>query len=324
MGSIITEEDLRTFQVEWQDPILTTFRDNHTLYTSNLPSSGSILVFILNILDSFLNFNEINTVFNWNRIIESFKFAYGIRTLVGDVKTRNINETINMISSKDYIESVRNQISAMKETANDPKIYNADFIDFEDSGTAHISVIAPNGDAVSVTGTINLYFGSMIRSRTTGIILNDEMDDFSVPNVTNQFGLKPSAANLVEPGKRPLSSMCPAIIVDKNGDVKLVIGGAGGSKITSALTLGIIRYLWFNNSIQEAVSSKRLHHQLYPMEIQVENGFDQDIIDELVKLNHSIHYDAPSDGFAAILGLSNRTGKIDGALDPRRSGSLVI
>lgn len=96
-------------------------------------------------------------------------------------------------------------------------------------------MLAPNGDAVSVTSTINNVFGARLRSARTGIILNDEMDDFSTPGKSNSYGVPASPANFIEPGKRPLSSMCPIVIVDEHGDVRMLIGGAGGIKITSSV-----------------------------------------------------------------------------------------
>lgn len=101
------------------------------------------------------------------------------------------------------------------------------------------------------------------------------MDDFASPNITNDFGLLPSPANYIEPGKRPLSSMTPTIVVNQNGDVRTVIGGAGGSKITTSVALVIIRHLWFDQGLEEAMDEKRLHHQLVPMAVQFESDYDQ-------------------------------------------------
>lgn len=101
------------------------------------------------------------------------------------------------------------------------------------------------------------------------------MDDFSSPNITNGFDIPPSPANYIEPGKRPLSSMAPTIIVDEDGDVVLVIGGAGGSKITTSVALVILRYLFFGEDLERAMDEKRLHHQLFPMTVQYESGYDE-------------------------------------------------
>ena len=119
-------------------------------------------------------------------------------------------------------------------TSNDPKHYGGDFEINKEDGTSHTSVLAPNGDAVAVTSTINLYFGSKIMSPSTGIIFNDQMDDFSSPNITNEFGLPPSPHNFIVAGKRPQSSICPSILVDAKGIPRIVAGATGGTKITSA------------------------------------------------------------------------------------------
>ena len=119
-------------------------------------------------------------------------------------------------------------------TSMDPKHYGGDFEINQEDGTSHTSVLAPNGDAVAVTSTINLYFGSKIMSTATGIIFNDQMDDFSSPNITNEFGLPPSPHNFIRAGKRPQSSICPSILVDAKGIPRIVAGATGGTKITSA------------------------------------------------------------------------------------------
>lgn len=138
------------------------------------------------------------------------------------------------IMSKEFAIETRNQIDDAK-TNNNFSHYGASYSLVEDHGTAHINVLAANGDAVAVTSTINNVFGSRLRSPSTGIILNDEMDDFSTPGKVNNYGVPASEANFIAPGKRPLSSMCPIIILDEHRHVRLLIGGAGGIKITSSV-----------------------------------------------------------------------------------------
>lgn len=136
--------------------------------------------------------------------------------------------------SKEFAAETRDRIDD-SQTYNNFSHYGATYSLVEDHGTAHINVLAANGDAVSVTSTINNIFGSKIVSRSTGIILNDEMDDFSTPGKSNSYGVPASVANFIKPGKRPLSSMCPIIILDEHKNVRLLIGGAGGIKITSSV-----------------------------------------------------------------------------------------
>ncbi|KAJ9582225.1 hypothetical protein L9F63_003435, partial [Diploptera punctata] len=156
LGGIITKEDLAEYSPEWTAPVVTQLKDNITLYTAPLPGSGILLTFMLNILDGFIPTK--NTITNFQRIIETFKYGYGQRTHFGDPKfvdSKTISELIQQLTSKSYAESVRQKISDNR-TSQDPAYYGAEVVMPEDHGTAHITVLAPNGDAVSVTSTINL------------------------------------------------------------------------------------------------------------------------------------------------------------------------
>lgn len=206
------------------------------MYTTPLPSSGVILAFILRVMDGL--YTDRIEVY-WHRLAETFKHAYGQRSNLGDLCNETnfagaIHETLDKIKSDKFINYIRTLIMD-NTTRMDYQYYGGNFEVKEDHGTANMAVLAPNGDAITVTSTINNYFGAKVRSSRTGIILNDEMDDFSTPGKVNSFGVPASVANFIHPGKRPLSSMCPVIVLDKKHNVKLLVGAAGGTKITTAV-----------------------------------------------------------------------------------------
>lgn len=169
------------------------------------------------------------------------------------------------------------------------------------------------------------------------------MDDFSNPGKSNGFNLPPSPANFIQPSKRPQSSMCPAIVLNQNGDAVFVVGSAGGSKITTAvahvshfnfvefhlialinLFQVFVKHFWLKEPLKNAVSSKRLHHQLLPMVIQYEKGFNTEILIGLRKKGHILTSDVGVTGFAALSAISRCNGYVEAAFDPRRCGSIAI
>ncbi|CAG2223388.1 CD224 [Mytilus edulis] len=296
-GGIITEEDLAGYTAPTKDPLVIKLNKNETIYSSILPSSGVVYQFILNILDGYkLSTDSVSTkekeILTWHRIIEAFKFAYAKRTSLGDGDAeddafrRELDELVQNMTSETYAEDIRSQISDSQTFGTN--YYGPTFYDDVTTGTAHLSVLAPNGDAVSVTSTINLYFGSKVVGSRTGIIFNNEMDDFSTPNTVNSFGIPASPANFIKPGKRPLSSMCPSIVVNSDGMVNIVVGASGGSKITTSTALVTALTQWLGMGIKEAIDHRRLHHQLLPAHIDVEKGFPQYILDGLIRLGHNI------------------------------------
>ncbi|KOB73123.1 Gamma-glutamyl transpeptidase [Operophtera brumata] len=248
-GGIITEDDLRNYKVEWQEPISVQLDDEHKLYANPLPGSGSVLAFMLNMLRGYVGTPEApqGSDLYWHRVrnMSNPAWAEEFRHLVDDARTYN-----------------------------DWRHYGALYEGADDHGTAHAVVVAPDGSVVSITSTINYIWGCQRRSKSLGIMLNNEMDDFAIPNTSSSYGLPPSPANMLAPGYNPLSSMVPSIVLNRDGDAVLVAGGAGGTKITTQVALVVRNVILEGQSLPDSMSRPRLHHQLLPMEVQYEEDFD--------------------------------------------------
>ncbi|XP_023218595.1 glutathione hydrolase 1 proenzyme-like isoform X1 [Centruroides sculpturatus] len=294
-GGIITEEDLVNYRAFWKNPTKITLKNNFTVYSVAVPGSGSLLSFMLNVLDGF----DLNSYTNWNtldgvtltlhRLIETFKFTYSYGKNLGDKDVEyQTSETETMLLDKKFAETIRAKIQddrAMQDTnyygGNSESNYGSVNVDV---AAGHVSVVAPNGDAVSVTSSINHYFGCKRVSPSTGIVLNNHMDAFSSPSVSDSFVFSPNKRNQIMPGKKPMSYMSPTIILDDKRKVWLVIGGGGGPRINTGIALVTMQLLWLNKNVKEAIDMPRVHHQLFPDYISYENNFPEAILRKLEEM----------------------------------------
>lgn len=156
------------------------------------------------------------------------------------------------------------------------------------------------------------------------MIYNNEMNDFSIPTASSD-GLLPAPANFITPGKSPISSMAPIIVVNDNKEVSLVLGGAGGILIMTSIVQFLVNFLYLNQSIESSLAMKRLHHQLQPMWVRYEEGYSDDILKFLESKEHETVKAAPIvSGFASVIAIANRNGKLEAATDPRRGGKVAF
>lgn len=279
---ILTKPDLAAYKVVTRDAVSSTYHD-FTIETVPAPGSGPALLSIMNLLEGY-DLKENNL--SYHRILEAFKFGYANKEKLGDpvkgIKEQIKNATKIMISKEDA-NRIRNKTAAVNMTMG------ADFYGNlvglpEDKGTSHISVIDPAELIVSVTTTINDWFGSMVLTRS-GILLNNQMADFSLSNEGNKL-------NEIAPGKRPLSSMVPTVVykTDHACGLRMVVGGANGSRIITGVAETLINNLTFGMTLEAAIKSPRIHNQLKPKpkQVEVEAKFPPGVIADLESRGHVV------------------------------------
>jgi gamma-glutamyltranspeptidase/glutathione hydrolase len=222
------------------------------------------------------------------------------------------------LTSKKYAASLRAQIG--ERATPSAEIRAGKPADFEGRNTTHFSVIDSAGNAVSNTYTLNFSYGLGLVAEGTGVLLNNELDDFtSKPGTANAYGLVGYDANLPGPGKRPLSSMTPTIVL-KDGKPVLITGSPGGSRIITAVLQIIVNAIDFHMPIDQAVSAPRLHHQWQPDEVYVEPGFAPEVLEALAKRAHNV---VPTPSYSSTNSIEITPDGYIGAADRRTRGSLA-
>lgn len=323
LGGIISHKDLEKYQAIWRKPITFTYK-NHSITSMTLPASGGIC--LAQILKSISPYNLSEISHNSTKYIqlltEAERRSYADRAhYLGDIDF--VDVPIDSLTSTNYINKRMRSFSWNKATPSF-EVSNGKILGYESNETTHYSIVDPFGNAVSVTTTLNTSYGSKVLVKGAGFFLNNEMDDFSSkPGVPNVYGLIGSSANEIASEKRMLSSMTPTII-EKNGQLKMVLGTPGGSTIITSVLQNIINVIDFNMGMQESVNKPRFHHQWLPDVILMEpNGFDIETKKKLTSLGYEIveRKSAIIGKVDAILVLPD--GKLEGGADQRGDDTAV-
>ena len=318
-GGLIQSADLENYNPVWREPIISSYRNNKII-TMGPPSSGGIhIIQMLNILENY-DLNELghNSTDYINLLTEVMKHAYADRSkYLGDPDFFDV--PIDKIISKKYSDEIFNSV-ALGHSVPAKDIHPGMYLDNESHETTHFSVVDADGNIVSSTYTLNSTFGSGVVIKETGILMNNEMDDFSAaPGIPNQFGLLGAKANEIIPAKRPLSSMTPTIVM-KDDELFFTTGSPGGSRIISAVLQSIINIIDFDMNLEQATFAKRIHHQWQPDILEIELSIDNDIKNSLKGMGYFIDLVEPRTCIQTIM---YQNGEFTGYGDFRRPDAFA-
>lgn len=325
-GGLIGLQDLQRYRPIWREPVCGTFRMARVC-SMPPPSSGGVhLLQMLNMIGD----TDLKT-WGWHSpdalhlLVETMRIAYADRAkYLGDPDF--VKVPVAALISPAYAQQRRQEIDLQQARpssqvrAADPTLLQRFNQSKESGDTSHLSVVDKLGNAVSLTFTVNLSFGAGVVAAGTGIVLNNEMDDFAAaPDVPNAFGLVGGDANAIAPSKTPLSSMTPTIVTE-NGQLRLVTGSPGGSTIITTVLQIVLNVLVYQMNAQQAVAAPRLHHQWLPDQLMVEPfGFDPLTLAELQRRGQRIQERSAWGNANAIVRTSK--GTLEGAADPRGEGA---
>jgi gamma-glutamyltranspeptidase / glutathione hydrolase len=316
-GGIVTAEDFAHYTVTEAEPLRCTYRGFRILSAPPPSSGGVTLCEILNILEGYdLRALGYRSAAALHVMAEAMRRGFHDRnTTLGDPAF--VDNPLHRLLAKSYAAKLRNSILPDRATASSQ--LPAGMPPQEGMQTTHYSVVDAEGNAVAVTTTLNTYFGAQVMPPGTGFLLNNEMDDFSSgPNIPNIFGLVQGEANAIRPGKRPLSSMTPTLVM-KDGKAVLVLGSPGGPRIISVVLQTIINVVDYAMALQEAVDAPRIHQQWLPDQLFAEPGaLSADVQQQLEAEGYAVKEIRPF-GAAEAIGVEWNDGrrKLTGANDPR-------
>ena len=322
-NGLMTLEDLKNYQPKERTPLQGTYR-GYKIISMPPPSSGGIVLLqSLNMLEKYdLRAMGYNSAEKYHLLTEVLRRSFADRAeFMGDPDFANV--PVSQLLDKNYLEK-RGETIDLTKASKSSEIGHGEIVGKESMDTTHFTVVDADGNVVTNTYTINDLYGSAVTAKGTGVLLNDEMDDFAAqPGKANMFGLIQGEKNSVQPKKRPLSSMTPAIVLRKDGSLWFAAGARGGPRIITTVLQIIINMIDHDMNIQEAIDAPRIHHQWFPDEILFEPyGMSPDTRSVLEKMGHNFA-DKPTN-IASATGISvDEKGVRFGAIDSRSDGEAV-
>jgi gamma-glutamyltranspeptidase / glutathione hydrolase len=318
-GGVMTTDDLARYRAIERNPLKGSFR-GYDVHVMPPPSSGGVhLLQLLNILEPFkLSEMGHNSARSIHLMTEAMKLAYADRAeYLGDPDF-HVNPA-RALTSKRYADDLRATIS-LDRARPSQEIKFGQISNYESDQTTHFSIVDRDGNAVSNTYTLNFSYGLGKIVEGAGFLLNNELDDFAArDNAPNAYGVLGGAANSPGPYKRPLSSMTPTIVM-RDGEVELITGSPGGARIITIVLQNVLNVLEHGMNIAEAAAAPRVHHQLHPDELRVENGISIDTLDLLQKFGHRVQ---PQASIGSVQTVQKRAGWLFGASDQRQRGGAA-
>lgn len=313
-GGALSANDLSSYKVKWREPIVVDYK-NFKIHLMPPPSSGGVIIKTAFALlgDLGLQNAKARSTDEYHRMIELLKRSYQSRSMLGDPDF--YENPLEKISSSEYLKNLKKNFDSEKSSVLEPMEESTS----ESTETSHLSVLDIDGNSVAMTITANGNYGSGVVTDKFGIVMNNEMDDFTThPKKANMYGLIQGESNKVEGGKRPLSSMSPTLVT-KDQKVILSLGAPGGPRIISSVFQVLYRVLVKNEDLDIAIQSPRVHHQFLPNIVYVdEDRMGADQIQALNKMGHKVESGWQGRVFAVF-----KNGKIlEGAFDSRGEGSV--
>jgi gamma-glutamyltranspeptidase / glutathione hydrolase len=323
-GGLITLEDMKNYVAKEREPLHGTYRGFEVISMPPPSSGGAVLIEMLNMLEGFdLRHMGASSSERYHVETEAMRRAFADRAeYMGD--SDFVNVPVAGLIDKAYAERLRRGIK-MERASTSAEVKAGQPTGAEDEETTHFTVIDADGNCVSNTYTLNDLFGSKVVIKGTGVLMNDEMDDFAAkPGVPNMFGLIQGERNSVAPRKRPLSAMTPTFVLRKDGSLWFAVGSPGGPTIINTVLQVITNVIDFDMNIQQAIDAPRIHHQWLPDEIIYEPyGMSADTFRALEERGHKITDRPRYMGDAQGIMIEEKTGVRLGASDPRGGGEPV-